>query len=70
MLSAARAAGATGGKICGAGGGGYLLIYCRPSSRAAVRARLEGMGGQIARFAFFPRGVRASRGDEVWAPAA
>jgi D-glycero-alpha-D-manno-heptose-7-phosphate kinase len=70
MLSAARAAGATGGKICGAGGGGYLLIYCRPSSRAAVRTRLEGMGGQIARFAFFPRGVRASRGDEVWAPAA
>jgi len=28
MLSAAREAGATGGKICGAGGGGFLLVYC------------------------------------------
>ena len=26
----ARASGALGGKICGAGGGGFLLVYCEP----------------------------------------
>ena len=36
MLDAARDAGASGGKICGAGGGGYLLIACTPDVRAAV----------------------------------
>ena len=69
MLSAARDAGATGGKICGAGGGGYLLIAGPPAARPRVRARLEGMGGQFAPFAFYPGGVRARRGDQVWTPA-
>ena len=30
-------AGATGGKICGAGGGGFLLLYCAPGKQDAVR---------------------------------
>jgi len=29
-------AGAVGGKICGAGGGGFLLLYCTPEKRGAV----------------------------------
>lgn len=68
MLSLAQAAGASGGKICGAGGGGYLLLYCRPSAQAMVRAELERLGAQFAPFALRAEGVRASRGDEVWAP--
>jgi D-glycero-alpha-D-manno-heptose-7-phosphate kinase len=28
MYELARAHGALGGKICGAGGGGFLLVYC------------------------------------------
>ena len=28
MYALARAHGALGGKICGAGGGGFLLVYC------------------------------------------
>ena len=28
MYASARAHGALGGKICGAGGGGFLLVYC------------------------------------------
>jgi D-glycero-alpha-D-manno-heptose-7-phosphate kinase len=36
----ARRAGALGGKIAGAGGGGFLLLYCPPEKRAAVRAAL------------------------------
>ena len=69
MLALAQAAGATGGKICGAGGGGYLLIYCRPSAQPLVRTELERLGGQFARFALHRDGVRARRGDEEWAPA-
>jgi D-glycero-alpha-D-manno-heptose-7-phosphate kinase len=68
MLEAAHRAGATGGKICGAGGGGYLLISCPKPSRSAVRAALERLGGQLAPFRFFPLGVRARRGAETWAP--
>lgn len=40
MYAAARNAGAIGGKIAGAGGGGFLLLYCPPEKRSAVRAAL------------------------------
>ena len=40
MYDRARGAGAIGGKITGAGGGGFLLLYCRPDQQAAVRAAL------------------------------
>jgi D-glycero-alpha-D-manno-heptose-7-phosphate kinase len=69
MLDAAAQAGATGGKICGAGGGGYLLIACPPEARAPVRSALEAMGGQFAPFEVDPDGVRARRGDRHWAPS-
>ena len=32
----ARAAGAIGGKLAGAGGGGFLVLYCPPDRQAAV----------------------------------
>jgi D-glycero-alpha-D-manno-heptose-7-phosphate kinase len=41
---AARAAGALGGKIVGAGGGGFLMLYCPPERRAAVREALTPAG--------------------------
>jgi D-glycero-alpha-D-manno-heptose-7-phosphate kinase len=37
----ARAAGATGGKILGAGGGGFLMMLCEPEKQAAVKAELS-----------------------------
>ena len=37
----ARQAGALGGKICGAGGGGFLLLVVDPERREAVRRALE-----------------------------
>ena len=40
MYERARAAGAIGGKVTGAGGGGFLLLYCRPQSQEAVREAL------------------------------
>ena len=41
---AARNAGAAGGKLCGAGGGGYLLFYVEPDAQARVRTALSGLG--------------------------
>jgi D-glycero-alpha-D-manno-heptose-7-phosphate kinase len=41
---AARAAGAAGGKITGAGGGGFLMLYCDPVHQPAVTEVLEARG--------------------------
>jgi D-glycero-alpha-D-manno-heptose-7-phosphate kinase len=41
IYSAARNAGSIGGKITGAGGGGFLLVYCPVEKREAVRAALS-----------------------------
>ena len=41
MYAAARAEGAIGGKILGAGGGGFLLLFVKPEDRARVRGRLK-----------------------------
>ena len=38
-----RAAGATGGKLLGAGGGGFLLFYVQPQHRRAVTEALGGL---------------------------
>jgi D-glycero-alpha-D-manno-heptose-7-phosphate kinase len=69
LMGAAYEAGAAGGKICGAGGGGYLLLACRPKRQPAVRAALEALGGQLAEFSFRRQGVEARIGDRVWRPA-
>ncbi len=41
MYSRARAAGAVGGKVAGAGGGGFLLLYVKPQHQATVREALS-----------------------------
>ncbi len=43
LYETARKAGALGGKITGAGGGGYLLLYCPRSKQDNVRAALRGL---------------------------
>jgi len=42
MYAAAMSAGALGGKLLGAGGGGFLLLYVPPESQARVREALTG----------------------------
>ncbi|NUM44772.1 MAG: GHMP kinase [Anaerolineales bacterium] len=39
----AKAAGAIGGKVTGAGGGGFLLFYCHPVHQDKLRAALHGL---------------------------
>lgn len=41
IYKAAMDAGATGGKLLGAGGGGFMLIFARPEEQAAVCAALS-----------------------------
>ena len=43
MYETARHAGATGGKITGAGGGGFLLLFVEPDRQAAVRKALANL---------------------------
>lgn len=43
MYRAARKAGAIGGKIAGAGGGGFMLLYCPVEKQESVRRALRGL---------------------------
>ena len=43
MYALARRSGATGGKIAGAGGGGFLLVYCPPGKQEYLRRELRGL---------------------------
>ncbi len=43
LYDAALCAGATGGKILGAGGGGFLLFFVRPELQAKVKEALHGL---------------------------
>jgi len=52
----ARAAGAIGGKILGAGGGGFLLLFCEPECRGAVRSALSDL--KESPFRFEPQGSK------------
>ena len=52
----ALSAGASGGKLLGAGAGGFLLLYCEPDRQEAVRRALGHL--QELRFRFDPLGSR------------
>jgi D-glycero-alpha-D-manno-heptose-7-phosphate kinase len=61
MYHAAREAGALGGKISGAGGGGYMLLYCRYEKKHKVVEILKKAGGVISDFSFSPYGLQTWR---------
>jgi D-glycero-alpha-D-manno-heptose-7-phosphate kinase len=42
MYDRARSAGAIGGKICGAGGGGFLMLYCPRERQNELRRAMKG----------------------------
>ena len=50
--------GALGGKVTGAGGGGFLLLYCRFDKKHVIANELEKRGGQVVHFTFEPQGVQ------------
>ena len=57
---AARAAGAIGGKLMGAGGGGFFMFYVRPESRRKVYEAMVLRGLRPLRFRFDFDGARIS----------
>lgn len=54
----AREAGALGGKLVGAGGGGYLLFFCDFARRAKVARAVQEAGGRVEDFALEPDGLQ------------
>jgi D-glycero-alpha-D-manno-heptose-7-phosphate kinase len=63
LYAAARTAGAIGGKVTGAGGGGYLLLYCRHDRKHEVAACMRELGAAVDEFAFEGAGLRTWRAD-------
>jgi D-glycero-alpha-D-manno-heptose-7-phosphate kinase len=58
MLGAARTAGAWGGKVCGAGGGGCLFCIGEPEAVPAIRQALSASGARLLDFRIETDGLR------------
>jgi D-glycero-alpha-D-manno-heptose-7-phosphate kinase len=59
LYELARRNGAIGGKLLGAGGGGYLLFLCEFDKWHIVAEKLERAGGKIVGFTFDLRGMQS-----------
>jgi D-glycero-alpha-D-manno-heptose-7-phosphate kinase len=58
LYETGRKNGALGGKILGAGGGGYLLLYCPFDRKHIIAEELEKLGGQVVEFTFDHHGLQ------------
>lgn len=58
IYAAAKLAGATGGRISGAGGGGFMVFYCPNNTRYQVVETLKQFGGKTRRFEFTNHGLK------------
>ncbi|MBP9214851.1 MAG: dehydrogenase [Chitinophagaceae bacterium] len=58
IYEAAKKAGATGGKISGAGGGGFMVFYCPGNTRYHVMETLASFGGVIRPYSFTKHGLK------------
>jgi D-glycero-alpha-D-manno-heptose-7-phosphate kinase len=61
MLGAAARAGATGGKVCGAGGGGCLFSFGEPQAVPGIRRALADAGARLLDFTIEERGLIVER---------
>lgn len=57
LYEAARNAGATGGKISGAGGGGFMIFYCPGTTKHSVTESLQKFGGHQRSYQFVDQGL-------------
>jgi D-glycero-alpha-D-manno-heptose-7-phosphate kinase len=58
IYETAKKAGATGGKISGAGGGGFMIFYCPANTKYRVVKSLERFGGQVKNYQFVEHGLK------------
>jgi D-glycero-alpha-D-manno-heptose-7-phosphate kinase len=57
IYEAAKKGGATGGKISGAGGGGFMTFYCPANTKYKVIERLAEFGGFVKNYQFVDHGL-------------
>lgn len=57
IYETAKISGATGGKISGAGGGGFMIFYCPGSCKHQVIEALQKFGGRHRRYQFVEHGL-------------
>lgn len=58
IYEAAKKEGATGGKISGAGGGGFMIFYCPGNTHHAVAEALHKFGGEVKNYSFTKHGLQ------------
>ena len=58
LYAKARKHGALGGKISGAGGGGFMMVYCPFERKHAVAEAIEKMGAKVVDFHFDLNGMQ------------
>ena len=58
LIAAARGAGATGAKVCGAGGGGCLFCFGPPNARDAIAKALHDAGARVLDYRIETEGLR------------
>jgi D-glycero-alpha-D-manno-heptose-7-phosphate kinase len=58
IYEVAKQSGASGGKVSGAGGGGFMFFYCPKNTRYAVEKALQSFGGQAKRYEFTHEGLK------------
>lgn len=57
LYRTAKEAGAIGGKVSGAGGGGFMYFICKYDKKTAVAEALKDKGAVVSDFMFEPKGV-------------
>lgn len=57
IYETAKHSGATGGKISGAGGGGFMIFYCPGTTKYKVISSLEKFGGHHKNYQFVEHGL-------------
>jgi D-glycero-alpha-D-manno-heptose-7-phosphate kinase len=58
LMSAAMANGGLAGKVCGAGGGGCVIVLIEKGTRQQVEQAIREHGGEVLNFQVAPEGLR------------
>ena len=64
LLDGARKNGAIGAKLLGAGGGGFLFLYCEPGKQVQVQKAVELLGGKAFPVRFDGDGLQTWRSQK------
>lgn len=68
LYDIAKANGAIGGKVSGAGGGGFMYFICKYDKKPQVAAALKKGGAELTDFMFDAEGVQSWRSKDLKSP--